>query len=204
MTKNELPVIRFHLIRFSGLLLCLLQIGCDAALEDAGVSQLPMHTGNTNDAGQDEYTSNRATNEGSFNKRNTNPDIAAEVAVQTAPATFLPGSLPEQQRRSRLLLIQQRDLESHAGNNNNYPGYVKSRAAYIDTLPVDGIAIHSALAYGFMNGTSLSYESLLQEWAPLKDVTFSRVSFNFAKINVRKPGDFFDDAPWKGAFPFCV
>ena len=99
---------------------------------------------------------------------------------------------------SLLLSLQQRDLRLPDGSVvQNYPAYVYERRAYIDTLPFDGIAIHSstggATGLGVMSGAAISYATITNEWAPLRGVSFTRVTHNFAVVNVGRPADFFGD-----------
>lgn len=94
----------------------------------------------------------------------------------------------------QLILLQQSALRDANGNEiRDYPAYIRTKAAWIDTLPFNGIAFHFPSGYSLMDGTLYSTATLSNEWAPLKGVTWTRMKNNFAVVNVDRPNDFFDD-----------
>ncbi|MDQ3565990.1 MAG: hypothetical protein M3436_18485 [Pseudomonadota bacterium] len=75
----------------------------------------------------------------------------------------------------------------------NYPAYVAQNRDYIDTLPFDGVSIHTPTGRTLMAGPLISYNAISNDWAPLRGVTWNRMRHNFAIVNVDRPADFFDD-----------
>ena len=93
-----------------------------------------------------------------------------------------------------IISLQQDTLISQNGKRVfNYPAYVAERYSYIDTLPFDGIAIHSHNGLTLMDGAEHSYSNISEEWKPMQTFKFKNVIHNFAVINVDSPNDFFDD-----------
>ncbi|MDQ3623260.1 MAG: Ig-like domain-containing protein, partial [Verrucomicrobiota bacterium] len=122
--------------------------------------------------------------------RRASRPIFAAVAVL---ATALPAAAPAQEG-PYLISLQQRELRRADGSSvGNYPGYVAANRAYIDTLPFDGVAIHTPTGRTLMGGPLIGYNTIYNDWAPLSGVTWQRMKHNFAIVNVDRPADFFDD-----------
>ena len=73
------------------------------------------------------------------------------------------------------------------------PEYVREHFAHIDSLPFDGLVVSTATGSVLMNGTARSYAQMASDFAPLDGLTFTRMTHNFALVNVDRPADFFGD-----------
>lgn len=73
------------------------------------------------------------------------------------------------------------------------PEYVREHFAHIDSLPFDGMAINTATGSVLMSGTPRSYAEIARDFAPLNGLVFTRMTHNFALVNVDRPADFFGD-----------
>ena len=107
----------------------------------------------------------------------TNLRVVAGAISPTPTPTVVPSP------KVRLISLQQRVLHNPDGSTaNNYPSYVAQRAAYIDTLPFDGITVHCVSCWNIMSGSAISYTTISNEFLPLKGVSFNRMKYNFVKV----------------------
>lgn len=72
---------------------------------------------------------------------------------------------------------------------------VVANAAYIESLPFDGIVIDSSGSSLTMQTTAISYSSFLNELTPLQN-KFTRMDQNFLLVYTQDPGNLFDNAAW--------
>lgn len=88
---------------------------------------------------------------------------------------------------AKLILLQQRVLY-------NNPDGIKQNWAYIDTLPFNGIVINdNNHSNNLMDGNLHSYDALAASFAPVKGIAWNRMKYNFGRVNIGNPPDFFDD-----------
>lgn len=81
------------------------------------------------------------------------------------------------------------------------PSFIRQNKAHLETLPFDGLAVYlrdqnaeNNVSAGAMKGTPFTYETIASVLAPLKGVSLSNLTHNFAFVVVaEKPPDFFDD-----------
>ena len=73
------------------------------------------------------------------------------------------------------------------------PEYVREHFAHIETLPFDGLVLSTATGSVLMSGAARSYAQMASDFAPLGGLTFTRMTHNFALVNVDRPADFFGD-----------
>ena len=73
------------------------------------------------------------------------------------------------------------------------PEYVRDHSAHIDSLPFDGMALTTATGGVLMSGTPRGYAEIARDFAPLNGLVFTRMTHNFALVNVDRPADFFGD-----------
>ena len=73
------------------------------------------------------------------------------------------------------------------------PEYVREHFAHIETLPFDGLVLSTVSGRVLMNGTARSYAQIAGDFAPLGGLAFTRMTHNFALVNVDRPADFFGD-----------
>jgi len=73
------------------------------------------------------------------------------------------------------------------------PEYVREHFAHIETLPFDGLVLSTVSGRELMSGTARSYGQIAADFAPLGGLPFTRMTHNFALVNVDRPADFFGD-----------
>lgn len=73
------------------------------------------------------------------------------------------------------------------------PEFVRDHFGHIETLPFDGMALSTLTGAVLMHGTPRSYAEISADFAPLNGLVFTRMTHNFALVNVDRPADFFGD-----------
>jgi hypothetical protein len=77
-----------------------------------------------------------------------------------------------------------------------YPAVIVKNMEHIENQPFDGMFLNSVAGWNLMNGQSVSYDSIYEEFAVLKGV-FKKFRHNFIYIFNNFPGDFWDDEVWE-------
>ena len=94
----------------------------------------------------------------------------------------------------QLLLLTQRTLRDAAGSDvQAWPAYIAGKAAVIETLPFDGLMVHSPHGSNLMDGTLHSSAACATDWTEFAAVNWVRPQHNFAMAWLLRNADFFDD-----------
>ena len=91
--------------------------------------------------------------------------------------------------QKKYLIIAQRPTPS------GYPAVIVNNIPHIESQPFDGMFINSVAGWNLMNGQSVSYDSIYNEFAMLKG-KFKKFRYNYLYIFNNYPGDFWDDTIW--------
>jgi hypothetical protein len=76
---------------------------------------------------------------------------------------------------------------------NVRPTFIRDHLAYMETKPYDGAGISSNAGWTLMDGPSISYTTMYNEFAPMAGLTYTKLKHNLAAVNINRPADFFDD-----------
>jgi len=96
-----------------------------------------------------------------------------------------------QRRIPRLLFFKGPTDGGNAVITDRTP-YIVDHIDYIQSLPFDGMVVNVSWGWTLMRGRPIDYRVIYDELRPL-EYAFTRFRHNFAKVNIRNPGNVFDD-----------